>query len=37
VLRYRDLLEIEDLFRAAKTLLCTRPIYRTHPANAACC
>jgi hypothetical protein len=33
VLRYRDLLQVEDLFRAAKTLLCTRPIY--HSSDAA--
>jgi Transposase DDE domain len=33
VLRYRDLLQIEDLFRTAKALLRTRPIY--HSADAA--
>ena len=29
VLRYRDLLQVEDLFRRAKAVLRTRPIY--HP------
>jgi Transposase DDE domain len=33
VLRYRDLLHIEDLFRTAKALLRTRPIY--HSSDAA--
>ena len=33
VLRYRDLLQVEDLFRAAKALLRTRPIY--HSSDAA--
>jgi hypothetical protein len=33
VLRYRDLLQIEDLFRTAKALLRTRPIY--HSSDAA--
>ena len=33
VLRYRDLLQVEDLFRTAKTLLRTRPIY--HSSDAA--
>jgi hypothetical protein len=33
VLRYRDLLQVEDLFRTAKALLRTRPIY--HAADAA--
>jgi len=33
VLRYRDLLQVEDLFRTAKALLCTRPIY--HASDAA--
>ena len=33
VLRYRDLLQVEDLFRTAKALLRTRPIY--HSADAA--
>jgi Transposase DDE domain len=29
VLRYRDLLQVEELFRTAKTLLRTRPIYHS--------
>lgn len=33
VLRYRDLLQVEDLFRRAKTILRTRPIY--HSSDAA--
>jgi Transposase DDE domain len=33
VLRYRDLLQVEDLFRTAKALMRTRPIY--HSADAA--
>jgi DDE family transposase len=33
VLRYRDLLHVEDLFRTAKALLRTRPIY--HASDAA--
>jgi hypothetical protein len=33
VLRYRDLLQVEDLFRRAKAVLCTRPIY--HSSDAA--
>src|ERR687893_99728 len=33
VLRYRDLLQVEDLFRAAKALMRTRPIY--HSSDAA--
>ena len=33
VLRYRDLLQVEDLFPAAKALLRTRPIY--HSSDAA--
>ena len=33
VLRYRDLLHVEDLFRTAKALLRTRPIY--HSSDAA--
>ena len=33
VLRYRDLLQVEDLFRTAKTLMRTRPIY--HSSDAA--
>ena len=33
VLRYRDLLQVEDLFRTAKALLRTRPIY--HASDAA--
>jgi hypothetical protein len=33
VLRYRDLLQVEDLFRLAKTMLRTRSIY--HSADAA--
>jgi hypothetical protein len=33
VLRYRDLLQVEDLFRTAKALLRTRPIY--HSSDAA--
>jgi hypothetical protein len=33
VLRYRDLLQVEDLFRRAKAILRTRPIY--HAADAA--
>ncbi|TGY90630.1 IS1634 family transposase [Marinicauda algicola] len=33
VLRYRDLLQVEDLFRRAKSVLRTRPIY--HSADAA--
>jgi hypothetical protein len=33
VLRYRDLLQVEDLFQTAKALLRTRPIY--HAADAA--
>lgn len=33
VLRYRDLLQVEDLFRRAKSALRTRPIY--HSADAA--
>jgi hypothetical protein len=33
VLRYRDLLRVEDLFRTAKALLRTRPIY--HSSDAA--
>jgi hypothetical protein len=33
VLRYRDLLQVEELFRTAKTLLRTRPIY--HSCDAA--
>jgi Transposase DDE domain len=33
VLRYRDLLQVEDLFRTAKVLLRTRPIY--HSSDAA--
>jgi hypothetical protein len=33
VLRYRDLLQVEDLFRRAKAILRTRPIY--HSSNAA--
>ena len=32
-LRYRDLLQVEDLFRRAKSVLRTRPIY--HSADAA--
>jgi hypothetical protein len=33
VLRYRDLLQVEDLFRRAKAILGTRPIY--HSSDAA--
>jgi hypothetical protein len=33
VLRYRDLLQVEDLFRRAKPVLRTRPIY--HSSDAA--
>src|SRR5690349_14704969 len=33
VLRYRDLLQVEELFRTAKTLMRTRPIY--HSSDAA--
>jgi transposase len=33
VLRYRDLLQVEDLFRRAKAILKTRPIY--HSSDAA--
>ena len=33
VLRYRDLLQVEDLFRTAKSLMRTRPIY--HSSDAA--
>ena len=33
VLRYRDLLQVEDLFRRAKAVLRTRPIY--HSCDAA--
>ena len=33
VLRYRDLLQVEDLFRRAKAILRTRPIY--HSSDAA--
>jgi hypothetical protein len=33
VLRYRDLLQVEDLFRRAKAVLATRPIY--HSSDAA--
>jgi hypothetical protein len=33
VLRYRDLLQVEDLFRRAKAVLRTRPIY--HSSDAA--
>ena len=33
VLRYRDLIQVEDLFRTAKTLMRTRPIY--HSSDAA--
>jgi transposase len=33
VLRYRDLLQVEDLFRTAKALMRTRPIY--HSSGAA--
>jgi Transposase DDE domain len=33
VLRYRDLLQVEDLFRTAKALMCTRPIH--HSSDAA--
>jgi hypothetical protein len=33
VLRYRDLLQVEDLFRRAKVILRTRPIY--HSSDAA--
>jgi transposase len=33
VLRYRDLLQVEDLFRRAKAVLATRPIF--HSADAA--
>ena len=33
VLRYRDLLRVEDLFRTAKALMRTRPIY--HSSDAA--
>jgi len=33
VLRYRDLLQVEDLFRTAKALMRTRPIH--HSADAA--
>jgi hypothetical protein len=33
VLRYRDLLQVEDLFRTAKALMHTRPIY--HSSDAA--
>ena len=33
VLRYRDLLQVEDLFRTAKALMRTRPIY--HSSDAA--
>jgi hypothetical protein len=33
VLRYRDLLQVEDLFRTAKALMRTRPIY--HASDAA--
>jgi len=33
VLRYRDLLQVEDLFRTAKSLMQTRPIY--HSSDAA--
>ncbi len=33
VLRYRDLLQVEDLFRRAKAVLRTRPIF--HASNAA--
>jgi hypothetical protein len=29
VLRYRDLLQVEDLFRRAKAILRTRPIYHS--------
>jgi transposase len=32
-LRYRDLLQVEDLFRRAKAILRTRPIY--HSSDAA--
>jgi hypothetical protein len=32
VLRYRDLLQVEDLFRRAKAILRTRPIYRSSDA-----
>jgi hypothetical protein len=35
VLRYRDLLQVEDLFRRAKAILRTRPIY--HSSDAAIC
>jgi hypothetical protein len=33
VLRYRDLLQVEDLFRRAKAILRTRPIY--HPKSGS--
>ena len=33
VLRYRDLLQVEDLFRRAKAVMATRPIY--HSSDAA--
>src|SRR5262249_19572146 len=33
VLRYRDLLQVEDIFRRAKVILRTRPIY--HSSDAA--
>ena len=33
VLRYRDLWQVETLFRSAKSLLCTRPIF--HSSDAA--
>ena len=33
VLRYRDLIQVEQLFRTAKALMRTRPIY--HASNAA--
>ena len=33
VLRYRDLLQVEELFRTAKALMHTRPIY--HSSDAA--
>jgi transposase len=38
VLRYRDLLQVEDLFRRAKAILRTRPIYHSSdtPSAAMC-
>jgi hypothetical protein len=38
VLRYRDLLQVEDLFRRAKAILRTRPIHHSsQPPSAAMC